>query len=47
MADALEAQDQALGGLIEYLDKAVGDYVVVVTADHGHTPNYRESGPGR
>ncbi|HWL65250.1 MAG TPA: alkaline phosphatase family protein, partial [Actinomycetota bacterium] len=35
---ALRAQDATLGRLVEYLDKEVGDYVVIVTADHGNTP---------
>ncbi len=35
----LQAQDKALGRVLEYLDRSVGDYVVVVTADHGHTPS--------
>jgi arylsulfatase A-like enzyme len=38
MGDVLEAQDAALGDLIDHLDAEVEDYVVVVTADHGNTP---------
>jgi hypothetical protein len=38
MGDILEAQDAALGQLVEALDANVEDYVVVVTADHGNTP---------
>ena len=34
---ALGAQDSALGRLIQHLDAVVGSYVVVVTADHGHS----------
>jgi hypothetical protein len=35
--DVVEAQDAALGTLVDWLDAKVGDYVVVVTADHGNT----------
>jgi hypothetical protein len=38
MGDVLEAQDQALGRIVDFLDEKVGDYVVIVTADHGNTP---------
>jgi hypothetical protein len=38
MADALEAQDAALDRILTFLEMNVGSYVVVVTADHGHTP---------
>ncbi len=38
-AAALEAQDTALAEIVRHLDSVVGDYVVVVTADHGHSPN--------
>lgn len=34
----VEAQDEALGRILDYLDEEVGDYVVVLTADHGATP---------
>lgn len=44
MGEVLEAQDEALGTLITYLDEEVGDYVVIVTADHGHTPIYKRTG---
>lgn len=43
MGDVLEAQDAALGELVEWLDREVGDYVVVVTADHGNTPRASET----
>jgi arylsulfatase A-like enzyme len=33
----LQAQDAALGRIVDYLDKEVGDYVIIVTADHGNT----------
>ncbi|MFN2589038.1 MAG: alkaline phosphatase family protein [Actinomycetota bacterium] len=39
MADVLQAQDAALGRIVEYLDRNVGDYVVILSADHGHTPS--------
>jgi hypothetical protein len=42
--DVLRAQDRALGRLLSYLERSVGDYVVVVTADHGHTPPREETG---
>ncbi|MFP5352585.1 MAG: alkaline phosphatase family protein, partial [Actinomycetota bacterium] len=44
MADVLEAQDRALGRLVTYLDEEVGDYAIVMTADHGHTPPPERSG---
>jgi hypothetical protein len=44
MAGVLEAQDAALGRLVDWLDRRVHYYVVIVTADHGHTPNPRRSG---
>jgi type I phosphodiesterase/nucleotide pyrophosphatase len=44
MQIVLRAQDAALGRLVTYLDRSVGDYVVVVTADHGHVPPPAESG---
>jgi hypothetical protein len=40
----LRAQDEALGRLRDYLDRAVKDYTIVVTADHGHTPKPDRSG---
>ncbi len=40
----LAAQDAVLGELVDYLDREVKDYVVVVTADHGHTPSPETSG---
>jgi hypothetical protein len=43
MGEVLEAQDEALGRLIAYLDRAVGNYAVVVTADHGNTPPARRT----
>ena len=44
MKDVLRAQDDALGKLIGYLDSEVEDYVVIVSADHGHTPSAESSG---
>lgn len=44
MGEALEAQDAALGQLIDFLDQKVGDYVVIVTSDHGNTPPPERSG---
>lgn len=44
MGEVLEAQDAELGRLIEWLDRNVKDYVVVVTSDHGNTPPAEDSG---
>lgn len=44
MGDDLAAQDAALGRLVEYLDRTVQDYAVIVTADHGNTPRASRSG---
>jgi len=44
MGVVLEAQDRALRRLVRWLDRNVGDYVVIVTSDHGHTPDPRRSG---
>lgn len=44
MREALEAQDAALGRLVDFLDEEVGDYVVIVTSDHGNTPPPERSG---
>jgi hypothetical protein len=40
----LKAQDAALGRILAYLRKNVRDYVVVLTADHGHTPKASTTG---
>jgi hypothetical protein len=40
----LHAQDAALGRLRDYLEDAVGDYTIVITADHGHTPGAQSTG---
>jgi Type I phosphodiesterase / nucleotide pyrophosphatase len=39
MAEVVEAHDDALARLVRYLERSVGEYVVVVSADHGHTPS--------
>lgn len=44
IAETLEAQDEALGELLDVLDARVRDYAVVVTADHGHTPDPMKTG---
>lgn len=44
MGDVLEAQDEALGEILAYLDANVGDYALVLSADHGHTPSPERSG---
>ena len=38
--DTIESVDEAIGELVEWLDRSVGsdDYILVVTADHGQTP---------
>ena len=36
--EVLAAQDAALGDLVAWLESNVGDFVVIVTADHGNTP---------
>ena len=38
MEVVLRAQDEVLGRFVDYLDEEVGDYVLVITSDHGHTP---------
>jgi Type I phosphodiesterase / nucleotide pyrophosphatase len=49
MRDTIRAQDQALADLIEILNDVVGQgrWVLVVTADHGHTPDPNLSGAFR
>jgi Type I phosphodiesterase / nucleotide pyrophosphatase len=44
MAGVIEAQDQGLADMVDYLDREVGDYVLLLTADHGHTPSPERSG---
>ena len=44
MADVLQAQDEELGKIVDYLDKNIRDYVLVVSSDHGHTPAPQTSG---
>ena len=44
MGDVLEAQDAALGELVDWLDQEVRDYVLVVTSDHGNTPRAATTG---
>ncbi len=44
MGEVIEAQDRALARIVEWLDREVGDYVIVLTADHGHTPAPEISG---
>jgi predicted AlkP superfamily pyrophosphatase or phosphodiesterase len=36
--EVLAAQDAALGDLVAWLESNVGDFVVIVTSDHGNTP---------
>lgn len=44
MEQVLRAQDSALGRIIAQLDSTVEDYVVILTADHGHTPSPDRTG---
>jgi hypothetical protein len=44
MGEVLEAQDAALGRLLDWLDANVSDYAVILSADHGHTPSPDRSG---
>ena len=44
MKAVLEAEDAALETLTEWLDENAGDYALIVTADHGHTPSAARSG---
>ncbi|MFP5298581.1 MAG: alkaline phosphatase family protein [Actinomycetota bacterium] len=44
MGDVLQAQDEALGHLVDWLDDNVKDYVVVVSSDHGNTVPAEDSG---
>jgi hypothetical protein len=39
MADVLEAQDEALGKIVDHLESVGTRFVLVLTADHGHTPS--------
>jgi hypothetical protein len=42
--EVLAAQDAVLGDLVTWLEENVGDFVVIVTADHGNTPSPERSG---
>lgn len=44
MGDVVKAQDDALASILDYLDEEIGEYVVVVTADHGHSETAASSG---
>jgi len=44
MEEVLRAQDAALKRLVEYLDRRVSDYALLLTADHGHTPSPARTG---
>ncbi len=44
VAEDLEVQDEQLGRILDYLDRKVKDYVVILTADHGHTPKASTTG---
>ena len=42
--EVLREQDKALADILRYLDREVGDYIVVVTADHGASQLPTETG---
>jgi hypothetical protein len=42
--DVLGEQDEQLGRIVDYLDRSAIDYVLIVSADHGHTPDPSNSG---
>jgi predicted AlkP superfamily pyrophosphatase or phosphodiesterase len=44
MREVVGAEDRVLGELVAQLDSEVGDYVLMLTADHGHTPSPERSG---
>jgi hypothetical protein len=44
MRRVLRAQDAALGRLVRYLEREVRDYVLILTADHGHVPSPERTG---
>lgn len=44
MRAALEAQDAALARLLRYLEREAPNHVLVLTADHGSTPDLERSG---
>ncbi len=44
MRAALEAQDAALARLLRYLEREIPNHVLVLTADHGSTPDLERSG---
>ena len=44
MGEVIESLDSGLGRLVDYLDREVGDYVIILTADHGHTLPARRTG---
>jgi hypothetical protein len=46
MRDTIRVQDRQLSKLVEFLDRQVGQkrWAMLVTADHGHTPDPRVSG---
>ncbi|HET7482959.1 MAG TPA: alkaline phosphatase family protein [Actinomycetota bacterium] len=44
MGDVIAAMDGGLRRIVGYLDDAVGDYALILTADHGHTPPPEQTG---
>jgi type I phosphodiesterase/nucleotide pyrophosphatase len=44
MREVLAAQDEALGRIVQSLESTGKDFVVVVSADHGHTPRPESTG---
>lgn len=44
MGEVISAEDEGLRQIVEYLDAEVGEYTLLLTADHGHTPSWETSG---
>ncbi|MDQ3955696.1 MAG: alkaline phosphatase family protein [Actinomycetota bacterium] len=44
MREVVGAEDEILGELVAQLDSEIGEYVLILTADHGHTPSPERSG---
>ena len=44
MGEVIKAQDEGLADIIDYLNAEVGEFALLVTADHGHTPTWESTG---
>jgi predicted AlkP superfamily pyrophosphatase or phosphodiesterase len=44
MRGVVRSLDDSLRRIVRHLDREVGDYVLILTSDHGHTPSPRRSG---